>query len=47
MGFSRKRVGLDGRAHYAAVYRDARGRIRHAGTFDTRRQAERARQPKR
>ena len=42
MGFSRKRVGLDGRAHYAAVYRDARGRIRHAGTFDTRRQAERA-----
>jgi len=27
---------------YAAVYRDARGRIRHAGTFATRKQANRA-----
>lgn len=42
MGFTRKRTGRDGRGHYSAVYRDARGRVRHAGTFETRKQAERA-----
>lgn len=42
MGFSRKRSGQGGRTQYSAVYRDARGRIRHAGTFATRRQANRA-----
>ena len=42
MGFSRKRTGRDGHMQYAAVYRDARGRIRHAGTFATRKQANRA-----
>lgn len=42
VGFTRKRTGRDGRGHYCAVYRDARGRVRHAGTFETRKQAERA-----
>ncbi|WP_375500676.1 tyrosine-type recombinase/integrase [uncultured Jatrophihabitans sp.] len=38
MGFVRKRRGTAG----AAVYRDVRGKVRHAGTFPTRRQAEKA-----
>ncbi len=42
MGFVRKRVGTSGSPTYAAVYRDARGKIRHAGTFPTRRQADKA-----
>ena len=42
VGFTRKRVGTNGRATYSAVYRDARCRVRHAGTFPTRRQAEKA-----
>ena len=42
MGFSRKRLGRDGKVTYAAVYRDARGQVRHAGSFATRRAADRA-----
>ncbi len=42
MGFVRKRQGTSGVTTYAAVYRDARGKIRHAGTFTTRRQAVKA-----
>lgn len=42
MGFVRKRVGTTGSPTYAAVYRDARGKIRQAGTFPTRRQAAKA-----
>lgn len=42
MGFVRKRRGTSGVTTYAAVYRDARGKIRHAGTFSTRRQADKA-----
>ncbi|QFG21575.1 tyrosine-type recombinase/integrase [Actinomadura sp. WMMB 499] len=42
MGFSRPRVAKDGTVRYAAVYRDVRGRIRHAGTFATEAQADKA-----
>jgi hypothetical protein len=42
MGFVRNRRGTTGATTYAAVYRDARGKVRHAGTFPTRRQAEKA-----
>ena len=42
MGFVRKRRGTSGATTYAAVYRDARGKIRHAGSFPTRRQADKA-----
>jgi integrase len=42
MGYSRKRKGRDGRARYTAYYLDARQRERSAGTFSTRRDADRA-----
>ena len=42
MGFARERVGADGRARYTAVYRDLKGRLRSAGTFSQRREADRA-----
>jgi len=42
MGFTRERVGADGKVRYAATYRDLRGRQRSAGTFGNRRQAGRA-----
>ena len=42
MGSSRRRVGSDGRLRYIALYRDARGRQRSAGTFATKRLANRA-----
>ncbi len=42
MGFSRKRVGRDSRPRYTAYYLDARDRERSAGTFATRRDADRA-----
>ncbi|RAY12298.1 site-specific integrase [Actinomadura craniellae] len=42
MGFSRPRTGKDGKIRYAAVYRDLRGNIRHAGTFATQAQADKA-----
>ena len=42
MGFTRERVGTDGKVRYAATYRDLRGRQRSAGTFGNRRQADRA-----
>lgn len=42
MGWLRKRLGADGKPRYQAVYRDARGRVRTAGTFGTKRDAERA-----
>jgi integrase len=42
MGHSRKRLGRDGKPRYTAYYEDLRG-IRHsAGTFGTRRDADRA-----
>lgn len=42
MGFSRKRVGHDGRPRYTAYYLDTQGRERSAGTFATRRDADRS-----
>jgi integrase len=42
VGFTRKRVWPSGRVTYAAVYRDARGKVRQAGTHSSRKQADRA-----
>ncbi|MGW4964082.1 tyrosine-type recombinase/integrase [Nonomuraea sp. NPDC004186] len=42
MGFSRQRIGKGGKVRYAAVYRDLKGQIRHAGTFTTEKQADKA-----
>ena len=42
MGWSRERIGSDGKVRYAALYRDLKGRQRSAGTFGTERQADRA-----
>lgn len=42
MAWVRKRTGEDGRPRYQASYRDARGKKRVAGTFSTKKQAERA-----
>lgn len=39
MGFTRKRKAMNGGVRYAAVYRDARGRVRQAGTYATRKEA--------
>lgn len=39
MGFTRKRRDKQGEIRYAAVYRDARGRVRQAGTFASRKEA--------
>lgn len=42
MGQSRVRKGRDGKARYTAYYQDIGGRRRSAGTFGTRREADRA-----
>lgn len=42
MGFSRPRIGKDDKVRFAAVYRDLKGQIRHAGTFSTEKQADKA-----
>jgi hypothetical protein len=42
VGFARRRVDDAGRARWAAIYRDARGRMRSAGTFRTEKAADRA-----
>ena len=42
MGFTRERTGGDGKVRYTAVYRDLKGRLRSAGTFTQRREADRA-----
>jgi integrase len=42
MGFSRRRTGRDGRSRYTAYFLDLRGRETSAGTFPTRREADRA-----
>ena len=44
MGWVVEKTGPDGKIRYRANYRDRRGRQRSAGTFSTRRQAERAAQ---
>ncbi len=42
MGWTTKRLGRDGKPRYRACYRDARGRTRSAGTFRTKKDADRA-----
>lgn len=42
MGFSRRRRGTDGKARFTAYYRDIRGQERSAGTFPSKREADRA-----
>ena len=42
MGYSQKRVGADGKPRYTAVYHDVRGERRSAGTFSSKRDADRA-----
>lgn len=42
MGFSRKRTSVEGRVRYTAYYRDLRGRETSAGTFASKRDADRA-----
>jgi integrase len=41
MGWLKARVGRDGEISYTAMYRDLRGRERSAGTYPSRRRAER------
>src|SRR5512135_3078508 len=42
MGFSRKRIGLDGNPRYTAYYLDIRGQERSAGTFPSKKAADKA-----
>lgn len=42
MGYSRKRVGRDGRPRYTAYYWDLKGRERSAGTFANKKDADKA-----
>jgi integrase len=42
VGFSRERGGKDGKPRFVALYRDLKGRQRSAGTYASRRQADRA-----
>jgi integrase len=42
VGYAKKRTGKDGKSRYTACYLDLRGQLRSAGTFTTRRDADRA-----
>ena len=42
MGYSRVRAGRDGKPRYTAYYWDIRGRERSAGTFSSRKEADKA-----
>jgi len=42
VGFSRKRIGRDGKPRYTAYYKDIKGRERSANTFSTKKDADRA-----
>ncbi len=42
MGHSYRRVGVNGKVRYAAIFHDARGERRSAGTYPTKREADRA-----
>ena len=46
VGFSRKRLGKDGKPRYTAYYVDVRGKERSAGTFSNRKQADKEWQDK-
>ena len=39
MGFSRKRIGRDGKSRYTAYYLDIQGQERSAGTFSNKKDA--------
>jgi hypothetical protein len=40
MGYSKRRVGRNGKPRYTACYLDARGSLRSAGTFANKKDAE-------
>ena len=42
MGYAQKRVGRDGKPRYTAVYHNARGERRSAGTYSSKRDADKA-----
>jgi hypothetical protein len=42
VGFTRERAGKDGKPRFVALYRDLKGRQRSAGTYASKRQADRA-----
>jgi len=42
MGYSRERTSRDGKPRYTAYYRDVRGRERSAGTFSSKKAADKA-----
>ena len=42
MGFSRKRIGRDGKPRYTAYYLDIRGQERSAGTFASKKASDKA-----
>jgi hypothetical protein len=42
MSYARKRLGADGKPRYQATYRDAHGRLRTAGSFSSKKQADAA-----
>src|SRR3954453_20246827 len=42
MAYAKRRVGIDGKVRYTAIYVDPRGRERSAGTYDGKRAAEKA-----
>ncbi len=42
MGHSYRRIGVNGKPRYAAIYHDARGQRRSAGIYVTKREADRA-----
>src|SRR4051812_24530235 len=42
MGYSRKRVGRDGKPRYTAYYLDIRGKERSAGTFSNKKESDKA-----
>ena len=42
MGFARKRVGRSGDVTWSALYRDARGKVRSAGTYRSEKAANKA-----
>jgi hypothetical protein len=41
-GYSKKRIDRNGKPRYTACYLDARGSLRSAGTFSSRKDADRA-----
>lgn len=42
MGYAKRRKGKDGKFRYTACYLDATGRLRSAGTFSNKKDADKA-----